>query len=1327
MTAKSNYYSYCECQKVVKLLGILNSKDYLMRYKADPRLPSMPSRIYAGAGWVDFPTFLDHQGFYPTFAEAKAVVQRLGCKTIFEYQRGYKKDPRLPSSPQRTYADSGWSTWPVFLGGEMIDLYENYEEAKAVVRKLSIKSSSDYIARYHHDPSLPARPNKFYASAGWITWASFLDVKKKGCYSTYTEAKSAARSLGVQSAAKYKLRYRQDPRLPHSPDKKYANDGWENWIDFLEVRKYRTYAEAQATVQALGIKNLYDYKVRYSLDPRLPSKPVFQYAKVGWVSWANFLGFEIYESYMDAQAATQALGIKTVFEYQARYFQDPRLTFNPQRIFSDSGWKGWYEYLGTKTSYYLTFEEARAAILKLGAKSRSEYLATYQKDKKLPYDPRKVYLDWPGWPAFLGKAQIYSTYLEAKIAAKSLGIKSGPDYRARYQQDPKLPAHPQVVYVRAGWLGWYDFLGKKKPQHYSTYAEAKSAVHRLAFTSSIDYKQRYSEDKKLPSNPNIVYAEIGWVGWPKFIGVEVRGVYVEYSKIWADVKRWLASQTGIASKKLALKSFLSDYYSELSLPDCSKYLLLRSTGFNSGFYEKFIEAQTVCQQKPYHSAIAMFFQWLLDEDCTDVDGDERVVLPDFRNPFVTVLAGFSNSLDSYRPTQTTKPPLGYEFILRARNALVPNGELVLQTRPDLKDLPHLQYFFNSRFDWVDVEKSSIDFEDPNCVWRVEQSTERRINGKRKLSKIYQVWSPARFVALYTLLRFPLRGQQILWLDSGEADSEIAVLDDKTGRIRWEKNYSHLAGRITSSRPLGAVQRGGNDEAKIYITTNKTGRAEGGYEVEWIPDDLAYWFIILREWQSKFNPLAEPTAWTDINLRAETNEKILKARGAQCFLFRTNSSGQPLFTTTAFSHTLPALLYQIQREGEKLAFKEAGIRQGSQRFVSPYTPHSLRVSLITAFVTEGGASIHIVSKLVGHSSLVMTIYYTKLNGNQMRRAMGEAEKIAAQRAVDQNALTIRNHGLEPFRSQLIITDGNRPLIETDIPNSACVPLDWGVCPMSASACHIGGDPIIDSKVKSQYKPVEPGYLGQKNCPSCRFFVTGVPFLGGLVALTNEIALEIHSESGRFQNYTVEVNRLEAEWFDATQSGHQFSGESQRIRFIANQQMSASKLDSLLADYSAAAHYVQGCLKLINDDQSGEGGEGVRLITSGEAESLSVAFEESNSQYHLLAEICQNATIYQFANPSRALPLISQAIDRMAENNNLAPALFRLNDEQKLVVVNEFNRLLMMRLGSWERIESLFSGDLMLLDIDSHNPELISISEQVKNIFNQQQSLKVSHDD
>ncbi|MNZ67746.1 site-specific tyrosine recombinase XerC [compost metagenome] len=633
---------------------------------------------------------------------------------------------------------------------------------------------------------------------------------------------------------------------------------------------------------------------------------------------------------------------------------------------------------------------------------------------------------------------------------------------------------------------------------------------------------------------------------------------------------------------------------------------------------------------------------------------------------------------------------------------------MLQTRPSLKDLPHLQEFFNSRSDWIDVDETVIDRNDPNCVWR----------NRGTKADAYQIWSPVRFVALYTLLRYPLRGQQILWLDSGEADKEIAVLDAESGAIRWESNTSPLAGKgIKKRRPQAAVQRGNKDAPKLFITTNKTGIKEGSYEVDWIPDDLVYWLLLLRNWQAKYNPLSEPTYWTDIGLDRKYNSKVLQARGTQCFLFRTDASGKPISTFSAFVNTLPALLYAIQREGENLAIENMSFTK-KPPYLSPYTPHSLRVSLITAFVVDGDAPVAVISKLVGHTSLVMTIYYTKLSREQMLRVMGEAEKRAMQKAMEGCSNTIRSEGLHSLRGQLIATDGNRLLLESDVPKSACIVFDHGICPMSAAACEEGGKSLIESNKTAYnvYAAVEIGYLGKKNCPHCRFFITGVPFLGGLVAIANEIALESHIESKRYHDFTAEVEQLEQAFYDACQANQPDTQQLKRKQASANQQQSAAKLDSLLADYVAINRYVQGCLKLIKDGkQNSEGENGVRLIAADDLTEVVVAYEESNSNYHLLAEICQNATIYRSANPSRAVPLIAQAIDRMAENNGLAPAMFRLDDEQKLIVANELNQLLLQRLGSWEKIDSLFSGNLMLLDIDTHEPEMTRISTEIKQLF------------
>ena len=57
---------------------------------------------------------------YKTYEEAKLAVQRLGIQTKPEYLKYYKRDSRLPSTPDKKYAkkwirDLGWIDWYDFL------------------------------------------------------------------------------------------------------------------------------------------------------------------------------------------------------------------------------------------------------------------------------------------------------------------------------------------------------------------------------------------------------------------------------------------------------------------------------------------------------------------------------------------------------------------------------------------------------------------------------------------------------------------------------------------------------------------------------------------------------------------------------------------------------------------------------------------------------------------------------------------------------------------------------------------------------------------------------------------------------------------------------------------------------------------------------------------------------------------------------------------------------------------------------------------------------------------------------------------------------------
>lgn len=219
-------------------------------------------------------------------------------------------------------------------------------------------------------------------------------------------------------------------------------------------------------MQSLGIEGWQDYRQRYREDPLLPSDPATIYDG-DWQGWSHFLGKSQYSakyrSFSEASQAVQALGITTRQEYEERYHEDPLLPSTPNKYYSEE-WAEyhhpWLAFLGKPEPYQLYFEASRAA-LDLEITSRRDYIKRRHLDPKLPASPQSVYDDvWKGWNAFLKKGpnpELYRLYTVASRAAVNLGIKSKMDYFKWHYLDPKLPAHPELVY-KDMWSGWKEFL-----------------------------------------------------------------------------------------------------------------------------------------------------------------------------------------------------------------------------------------------------------------------------------------------------------------------------------------------------------------------------------------------------------------------------------------------------------------------------------------------------------------------------------------------------------------------------------------------------------------------------------------------------------------------------------------------------------------------------------------------------------------------------------------------------------------------------------------------------------------------------------------------------
>jgi len=287
------YPTYKEARDAVKRLSITSPRDYKKRYKYDPRLPSHPDEYYKDKGWISWFGFFGKEtpDFYPTYKEARDAVKRLSITSPRDYQKRYKYDPRLPSNPHIYYKDKGWISWSEFFGKETPDFYPTYKEARDAVKRLSITSYGDYQKRYKEDPRLPSSPHIYYKDKGWISWSEFFGKETPDFYPTYKEARDAVKRLSITSPRDYQKRYKEDPRLPSNPHIYYKDKGWIGWSEFFGKETpdfYPTYKEAKSAVRRLGIFTGGEYRKRHREDPRLPSSPDRQYKNKGWISWRHF-------------------------------------------------------------------------------------------------------------------------------------------------------------------------------------------------------------------------------------------------------------------------------------------------------------------------------------------------------------------------------------------------------------------------------------------------------------------------------------------------------------------------------------------------------------------------------------------------------------------------------------------------------------------------------------------------------------------------------------------------------------------------------------------------------------------------------------------------------------------------------------------------------------------------------------------------------------------------------------------------------------------------------------------------------------------------------
>ncbi|MCU8072232.1 VPA1269 family protein [Shewanella sp. SM32] len=839
-----------------------------------------------------------------------------------------------------------------------------------------------------------------------------------------------------------------------------------------------------------------------------------------------------------------------------------------------------------------------------------------------------------------------------------------------------------------------------------------------AGTSLADYKNLRSKlnDPKMPASPIEYYESDGWTNTFDFFGVK-RPYQVRYFepelKPWGDlITEFLKTAKGGDTKVKDLCEFVREYIEPNNFEISPLDYLTRGKTNIQPMLELF-ELVPITRKKKWLFSINEFLDWLIVKFLTIEDEDTGEVsrIKGAKNPFSHI--NFDGEQIPVSLNETNKLALPYQFVKSAREWIFPQTQF---EKVSYSELLHLHKF---SADWVQIDESiEIDPSDPDCVTKVEGE------------KTY-LWLPIYWTYTYALMQLPARGRQIVYCDSGEADVEVP--DFQTGKITWSPNRNKLAGLTTKQ---SMINKTGDGDFGVYYTSNKTSFDGKGYAIPFMPIELAYWLIKLRKWQEKYNPIEKPTEWLECT-RTNLNELQRKQKGLNCFLFRDFQENEPGTFGGRLASRLAAALF-FSSDDQLFSASYAGqnpnecasqLKQQQAIALSPfksaYTPHAMRVSLINAYASEFGMPIEVIMKLVGHSSIIMSIYYIKSDktGANIREKVTLGEKRALNKATETLKSFIESQRIEQCKSQLIANNTEfLSTIDNARPSSSYLFRDFGICPVGGGFCNEGGAAI--AMKANIYHPVTAGYLGEQNCVQCRFFVTGPAFMMGLAALFNELCLAINTQSQRYSLLEKELDdtvtkidilshQIYQQKSQSTQTsileGEKLKLQSERRKLNSEIEIKAKKMDLYMGDMNALHKHLFNCQSIINQGSASEESK-LQLIVPRD---FSVNFEINEvSAFQQLSEVCENAELYHSCTDEQAVIRRSQSLDKMLIKNGITPHFLHLNETEQLNVGNQMTQLMLSRLKSWEKIDRLIDGDLTLNDFE--DGERISKNE-LKQLF------------
>ncbi len=249
----------------------------------------------------------------------------------------------------------------------------------------------------------------------------------------------------------------------------------------------------------------------------------------------------------------KALTNRTLKKYKSKNIIDVNLNvlknINSDELQQNLVLKVW----NTVSSFsYCRYEDAEkyARSLKLNSqKEWNDFAKTKKKPIDIPYSVATYYSNkgWNGWGKFLGTGRIASIDLEfvdyktAQEYAEKNKIKTAHQWfnHIKTKKPEGIPANPQVVYEKKGFVGWIEFFKKgvsTKNIKYYSYEKTKKTLKKLKIFSVTDFRNARKKGnllpKEIPSKLDVYYKKTGdWVSFNSLFDKEIEFLsYIEAKK-----------------------------------------------------------------------------------------------------------------------------------------------------------------------------------------------------------------------------------------------------------------------------------------------------------------------------------------------------------------------------------------------------------------------------------------------------------------------------------------------------------------------------------------------------------------------------------------------------------------------------------------------------------------------------------------------------------------------------------------------------------------------------------------------------------------------------